>query len=70
MLLGPPGVGKTHLVIELGMSAIHSGYNVFYRSVFDLVEDMAEAAAMGNRRELMAEFSRPNQLIIRAKEKD
>ncbi len=43
LLIGPPGVGKTHLAIALGICAIHAGYTVLYRSVFDLVEDMAEA---------------------------
>ena len=64
LLIGPPGVGKTHLAIALGISAIHAGYTVLYRSVFDLVEDMAEAAVLGNRRELVAAFSKPNLLII------
>ena len=43
LILGPPGVGKTHLAIALGICAIHAGYAVLYKSVFDLVEDMAEA---------------------------
>ena len=64
LLLGPPGVGKTHLAIALGISAIHAGYAVLYRSVFDLVEDMAEASALGMRRELVMKLVKPNLLII------
>lgn len=64
LLLGPPGVGKTHLAIALGIAAIHNGYTVIYRSVFDLVEDMAEAHALGTRRDLVSELTKASVLII------
>jgi DNA replication protein DnaC len=64
LILGPPGVGKTHLAIALGICAIHAGYAVLYKSVFDLVEDMAEAQALGTRRELVTQFAKPNLLIV------
>ena len=64
LLLGPPGVGKTHLAIALGISAIHAGYTVYYRSVFDLVEDMAEAQALEQRREFIAHLTKFSLLII------
>lgn len=37
LLIGPPGVGKTHLSTAIGMNAILQGYTVAYRSAFDLV---------------------------------
>jgi len=64
LLLGPPGVGKTHLAIAIGIAAIYNSYTVSYRSAFDLVEEMAEAFALGNRRELVQQFIKPNLLII------
>lgn len=64
LLVGPPGVGKTHLAIALGICAIHAGYTVAYRSVFDLVEDMAEAQMLGERRELVKKLTKPDLLII------
>ena len=64
LLLGPPGVGKTHLAIAIGIGAIYNGYTVSYRSVFDLTEDMAEAHALGNRRTLVQQYVKPNLLII------
>jgi DNA replication protein DnaC len=64
LLLGPPGVGKTHLAIALGICAIHTGYTVLYRSVFDLLEEMAEAHALGVRRELIRQLTTSNLLII------
>jgi DNA replication protein DnaC len=38
LLLGPPGVGKTHLAIGLGMDAIHQGYKVSFISMGDLIQ--------------------------------
>lgn len=40
VLLGPPGVGKTHLAIGLGTAAIHQGYKVIFTSMGDLVHTL------------------------------
>ena len=37
LLLGPPGVGKTHLAIALGVKAVESGFSVIYLRVEDLL---------------------------------
>jgi DNA replication protein DnaC len=36
LLIGPPGVGKTHIAVALALEAIHKGFSVLYRSIFDL----------------------------------
>jgi len=38
LLLGPPGVGKTHLAVSLGVAAIMQGISVVFFTVADLVE--------------------------------
>ena len=38
LLLGPPGVGKTHLAIALGMAAIAQSLSVYFLTVSDLLE--------------------------------
>ena len=37
VLLGPPGVGKTHLSIGLGIHAINHGYKVMFAPMNDLI---------------------------------
>ncbi|WP_299632747.1 ATP-binding protein, partial [Priestia megaterium] len=36
IFLGPPGVGKTHLSIGLGMEALNQGYKVIFTTMGDL----------------------------------
>jgi len=36
-LLGPPGVGKTHLAVSLGMEAIRQGFSVYFITMPDLL---------------------------------
>jgi DNA replication protein DnaC len=38
VLLGPPGVGKTHLAIGLGLHAVQAGYRVYFVSAQDLLD--------------------------------
>jgi DNA replication protein DnaC len=64
LLIGPPGVGKTHLAVALGLSAIHNGYAVMYRIAFDLVAELADALSPVARREYVSQLVRPHLLII------
>jgi len=38
LLLGPPGVGKTHLAVSLGVAAIMQGISVVFFTVADLID--------------------------------
>jgi DNA replication protein DnaC len=64
LILGPAGVGKTHLCTAIAVRAIEAGYTCLYRSAFDLAEDLAEAAATGTRKELVGRLSRVELLIL------
>ena len=64
LFVGPPGVGKSHLAIGLGIAAIHNGYAVLHKSAFDLVAEMAEAETARARKEYLADLVKVNLLII------
>ena len=40
LLIGPPGVGKTHLAVAFAIEAILKGFAVLYRSTFDIASDI------------------------------
>src|ERR671932_1554494 len=64
LLLGPPGTGKSHIAISLTVLAIQAGYTAWYRSAFDLAQDLAEAEATGTRPELIRKLTRVDLLVI------
>lgn len=43
VLLGPPGVGKSHLALALGYEAIKAGFIVYYVSATELIQDLKKA---------------------------
>jgi DNA replication protein DnaC len=57
LLIGPPGIGKSHVATAIAVGAIRAGLRPILRSTFDLVQDFAEAEAAGERSGLI---SRPS----------
>lgn len=43
IMIGPPGTGKTHLSIGLGLEACSSGYKVLFKTATGLTTELAEA---------------------------
>jgi DNA replication protein DnaC len=43
VFLGPPGVGKTHLSIGIGIAAAEAGFRVHFANASTLVEDLSKA---------------------------
>ena len=64
LFLGPPGSGKSHLAQAIGQAAIQQGYRVLYREAHSLINDLADAALDGTRKEQMELFSTVPLLII------
>jgi DNA replication protein DnaC len=64
LLLGPPGVGKTHLAIALGRAAIHEGYSVLFVTAPALVAALAKAHTEGRLEERLGFYAKPKLLIV------
>lgn len=64
LLIGPPGTGKTHVAIALGMRAIENGYTVLYKNAFDLVEEMQDAFRSDTRKKYVHALTRCQLLIV------
>jgi DNA replication protein DnaC len=64
LFLGPPGTGKSHLAQAIGQAVITQGYRVIYREAHILLEEIAEAALDGKRKEHMELLATVPLLII------
>ena len=64
LMIGPPGVGKTHLAIGLGLKAVQAGYRVYYTTAADLVTRTQKAATDGRWANTMRFWAGPQLLII------
>jgi DNA replication protein DnaC len=64
MLLGPPGVGKTHLAVAIGRQAILTGYTVLFMQAPALVAQLAKAHSEGRLEDRLIHFGKPKLLII------
>jgi DNA replication protein DnaC len=64
LLLGPPGVGKTHLAVAIGREAIVAGYSVLFSPATTLVAQLAKAHADGRLEEKLLHYTKPKLLIV------
>jgi DNA replication protein DnaC len=64
LLVGPPGVGKSHLAQAIGYQLIKTGYDVLYRSIFDLVREFLQDEAIEGEDQVMRKYLRTDLLII------
>ena len=63
-LLGPPGTGKSHLAIALGVEAVKAGRSVYFVTLADLVAALAQAEREGRLRDKIRFFCRAALLIV------
>ena len=54
VFIGPPGAGKTHLAIGIGLKTIDAGYKVYFNTALGLIEALELA-------ELKGELKKENQ---------
>ncbi len=64
VLLGPPGVGKTHLAISLAIAAAQRGRRVYYGTLIDLITSLEEAQAAGQLSRRLTVLTHPSLLVV------
>jgi DNA replication protein DnaC len=64
MFLGPPGVGKTHLAVGLGLKVAERGMRVHFTTLLDMIASLIKAYAEGKLEERMKFLTSPRLLII------
>lgn len=63
-VLGPPGTGKSHLAVALGVEAVKAGRSVYFSTLADIVASLAKAEREGCLRERIRWLGRAALLIV------
>tara|TARA_B100001971_G_scaffold186646_1_gene186738 strand:+ start:2679 stop:3425 length:747 start_codon:yes stop_codon:yes gene_type:complete len=64
LLIGPPGVGKSHIAQAIGHELIKAGKVVLYRSIFDILADLREDGLDQKHERTMKRYLKCDLLII------
>jgi DNA replication protein DnaC len=64
ILLGPPGVGKTHLAIALGVKAVEAGHSVLFLTLEALMTRLVKAFRENRLERSLQQLVYPKVLII------
>jgi DNA replication protein DnaC len=64
LILGPPGVGKTHLAISLGVKAVESGFSVAFFRLDELLHAMRKDAEVPPTRLRGKKYMKAGLVII------
>ena len=64
IVLGPPGVGKTHLSIGLGVKAVEAGYSVLFLTLESLMTRLLKAQHENRLERSLQQLGYPKVLIV------
>jgi DNA replication protein DnaC len=64
VILGPPGVGKTHLAVALGVKAVEAGYSVLFLTLESLMSRLTRAQSENRLERSLQQLVYPKLLII------
>jgi len=64
VVLGPPGVGKTHLAVALGVKAAEAGYSVLFHTLETLMTRLTRAQHENRLEPALKQLTYPKLLIL------
>jgi DNA replication protein DnaC len=64
VLLGPPGVGKTHLAIALGVKAVEAGYSALFLTLEQLMSRLTRARNENRLERTLQQLVYPKLLVL------
>lgn len=64
VFLGPPGVGKTHLAVAIGLEAIKARHTVYFTTAHDMIQVLEEAHHRNQIHKKLQVYTKPDLLII------
>ena len=64
VLLGQPGVGKTHLAVALGVKAVEAGYSVLFLTLETLMTRLARAKHENRLERALQQLTYPRVLVL------
>jgi DNA replication protein DnaC len=64
VLLGPPGVGKTHLAVALGVKVVEAGYSVLFLTLETLMTRLVRAKNENRLERTLQQLVYPKVLIL------
>ncbi len=64
LLLGPPGVGKTHLAVALAICACQNGVSVYFTTLDAMIRALAIADRTGRLEQKLRTYTTKSQLLV------
>jgi DNA replication protein DnaC len=64
VILGPPGTGKTHLGIALGVKAVEAGYSVLFLTLETLMTRLVRARHENRLDKILQQLTYPKVLVL------
>lgn len=64
LLIGPPGLGKSHLAQAIGYNIIKAGFQVVYCSIFDLVRQLQSDQSPAELDRTLGRYLKPDLVVI------